>query len=99
MIVRICHETGCRIRLSTYNPTDRCWEHRKLPRRLKEELDGKHIQRDDDWLFHSRMLGLHPDATIETWRPHMMSETFTDGMTRREMSDKDKETYRSGDWL
>jgi hypothetical protein len=79
-----------------YNPTKMCWEHREMPRRMKAELQGKHVQRDDYWLLMRR---LDPDATVETWRPHMMSDVFVDGMSRREMSDKDKAAYEDGSWL
>ncbi len=95
-IVRMCVETLCHTLLSTYNPTDRCWEHRKRPRRIVAELNGEHIHRDDDWLL---MMRLDVDAKVETWRPHMMSETFVDGLERREMSEQDVEAYRSGEWI
>jgi hypothetical protein len=95
-VIRICHEVGCRVQLSKYNPTKLCWDHREAPRRLKAELEGKYVQRDDYWLLMQR---LEADATVETWRPHMCSDTFVDGMSRREMSDSDRMAYESGEWL
>lgn len=95
MIVRICAEEKCRTRLSNYNRTDRCWEHRRAPRRIEGELAGRVIQRDDDYVL--RMLD--PGTKIETWRPHMMSETFIAGLERRVLNDSDRRAYETGEWL
>lgn len=93
-IVRICQETGCRTQLSTYNPTAHCWEHRRSTRRIEDELAGRHVLRDDDWVLRS-----HPGAEVETWRPHIMSGTFIDGMERGVLSPAEREAYETGDWL
>jgi hypothetical protein len=82
--------------LSQYNPTKNCWEHRRAPRRLSEELEGKHVQKDDEWLLR---IDWEHEVEVETWRPHMCSETFIAGMRRREFSDEDKDAYESGAWL
>lgn len=95
MIVRICHEDGCRTRLSTYNAGKLCWEHRRSTRRIEEELDGKHVQRDDAWLL--ALLDLD-HAEIETWRPHVMSDTFIKGLERRELTPAERARYSGGEW-
>jgi hypothetical protein len=65
---------------------------------LKEELEGLRVQRDDTWLLMRR---LDDDATVETWRPHMCSETFVEGMSRHEheLTAKERAVYESGEWL
>jgi hypothetical protein len=98
-VIRMCHETGCTTILSIYNPTTLCWEHRRLTRKITAELAGKHIQRDDEWLLKMQQLSLDDDVRVETWRPHMCSETFVEGMSRREFSDKDRAAYEDGSWL
>lgn len=94
MIVRICSETNCRTHLSYYNPTDRCWEHRRAPRRIKEELDGLHVLRDDDWVLRRDR-----NVEVETWRPHLCSATFIEGLDRGTLSPAEREAYDSGAWL
>jgi hypothetical protein len=95
----MCREHGCKTLLSMYNPTDLCWDHRRSTRRIAAELAGKHVQRDDDWLLKMQRVSLDDDVRVETWRPHMCSETFVEGMSRREMSDSDRAAYESGEWL
>lgn len=95
-VIRICHETGCRTLLSLYNPTPHCWEHRRVSRRIQDELDGTRVQRDDEWVKQMKQIG---DAEIETWRPHMMSETFVAGLERRALTPTEKKSYENGEWL
>jgi hypothetical protein len=82
--------------LSQYNPTKLCWEHRRVPRRLGEELAGQHVQKDDLWLLK---IDWEHEVEVETWRPHMMSDNFVSGIRRREMSAEDKKAYEDGSWL
>ncbi len=94
MIVLVCREAGCRVQLSRYNPTSWCWEHRRATRRIEEELAGAHVLSDDEWLR-----SVQRDREVETWRPHIMSDTFVKGLERRELRPRDRKAYESGAWL
>jgi hypothetical protein len=63
---------------------------------MSEELEGKRVQKDDTWLLK---VDWEQAVEVETWRPHMMSDTFVSGIRRREMSAEDKRAYEDGSWL
>jgi hypothetical protein len=97
--IRICHTSGCRTRLSTYNGGSFCSLHRseEVPRRIVLELSGKVVLRDDEWVKRLSKRK-EPPSAYETWRPHMMSKEFIVGVPDR-LSPKEKRSYESGEWL
>jgi hypothetical protein len=96
-VVRLCKEPGCKVRLSYYNHTNYCCLHPHVPRRLLAELSGEVVLHDDDWVRRKHWKD-YPPKKIESWRPHMMGETFLRGISE-DLTPEEKARYRRKGWL